>query len=212
VLLNISCKVTEKDVVGVYLTHKPASYLLGINADHTFLFEYYDKRSMVNTASADSFHFVTKGNWKLGERRELILNSYEGSFKDTNRVRKILKSAATSTESNFRFKNIYGNIIEFGRVSNHKKYAKVVEAKSIDDGTFSNVNFKISQDDSLIFEFENYKPLSFVVRDSTPTNYIITLAPYYKQVYFKNKILNIKRNSVVDDSIKIKKIKNAAPI
>lgn len=211
-LLNIACKVKEENIVGTYRAKESQFKIMRINPDHTFEYEYFDlMKCSAKPDSVDSYHYVAKGIWKMG-KKELVLNSFENSFNDTDRVRKILKTPTKSKESNFSFKNSYGNLIPFGGIRNYIYHTNKIFGRDIDDAYFWNIDMAASKNDTLIFYLIYYKPFKFVVGDTVKSNYIITLEPCYKQEYFKNKKFTVKRNRIIDNNLKFKKGKSPETI
>lgn len=172
-LLMLSCKVTEKNVVGFYQDDNFGT--LKLNSDNTFIYTNFDLVKMIiKKQDYDSCRFVTKGKWQLIDR-DLILNSYTNSFTDTGRVRKIIKTPASSKKSNFSFIDMNGNAMNFYSIDDEKgNFAYIL------DRTYWDYNVDLAKHKRLTFHFQWYKPWTFNVTDTTNANYKITLSPIIK--------------------------------
>jgi hypothetical protein len=205
--------VTEKNIVGYYRSKDSSFNYIKLNPDQTFLYEHFDAAKFdavkfeLRNVKIDSCHFITKGNWKL-IKNKLILNSYD-LYRDTTRIRKILESPNDSKKSHFLFKDVNEKVIYFSSVRNLKYYSSKENYLTIYDAYFSNVDIEANAGDILIFNLVNYKPFHYVIKDNVSSNYTMTLAPYYKQGYFKDKKLVVKTNRLIDGDQKLKKIKLA---
>lgn len=185
--------------MGFYL-QKDADNTLTINPDHTFLYVYYDLvGSLVKRIPIDSCHFITRGKWEF-INNEIVLNSYDNLYVDTNRVRKILQMPAKSNKSNFTFKGIDENLLYFDRVDDEKgNFAQII------DRQFSDLDIELSKHKTMTFYLESYKPFTFTIKDTISANYIITLAPYYKQRFFNDKRFVVKSKRIKDKNLIFKK-------
>lgn len=145
-LLSVSCKVTETKIVGFYKSDHADLQMLQINPDHTFLYEDIDfAKEFVNHADIDSFHFCARGNWTF-IKGCLMLNSFNGSFTDTGRITKIVKQATKIKNSNFTFKNNFGNTIVFNAIEDEKETFAAIFDKS-----YSDYDIDLSKHKKLIF-------------------------------------------------------------
>ncbi len=203
VLLNFSCKVTDKSVVGMYKSDQDAIIqTLNINPDHTFILVDFDyAKLLIKKQSIDSCHFITRGNWVLSEKN-LILNSFGSAFIDTNRTRSIAKTSASSKESNFSFKDIYGDPISFDGVDDEKgNFRWTIHRK------YTDLDVDLEKHKTLTFYLSSYRPWRFIVKDIPTANYIVTIAPIYKQGLLVNKSYAVKRNRIKDGKVKFKRDK-----
>ena len=190
VLLNLSCKVTEKSVVGFYNSWYGHYIRLTIHPDHTFLYKYWNPLPF-SDKEIDSNYYITMGKWEISNNK-LVLNSFE-NYVDTNRIRNIIKVPSKTQMSNFSFNDIYDEKISFKKVFQNKTDLMLNQPESY----HSHINIESLKKDTLLFNFTIYKPLKFIIQDTTKANYIITVAPYYKQGYFKNQKLTVRPNRII---------------
>jgi hypothetical protein len=176
---------------------------LSINPNYTFVYSEFDIfKFLVKEYDIDSCHFISRGKWTL-INNHIVLNSFDNSFTDTARVRNVLKTATSSKESNFSFKDIYGNTIEFNGIDDEKgNFAFIF------DKQYSNYDVDLTRHNVLTFYTSIGKLCTFIKKDNAPANYVITIAPYYKQGYFENKVFKVKRNRIKDDKVKFKRDKS----
>jgi hypothetical protein len=191
--------------VGFYSVKSSNIVTLKLNSNHTFQYTNSNfKGSIVEKKDVDSCFFMTGGVWNLSDNK-LLLNSYDSSFADTSRVRAVKKTSTTSKESSFSFIDIYGNAIPYGGVRILKHNSKETLVMTIVDSYFWNKEIAATKGDILIFYPSLYKPIKYIISDSTKSIYKIMLAPFYRQGYFKNKKFDVKRRRIVDAQLKFKK-------
>ncbi|BAU51998.1 hypothetical protein [Mucilaginibacter gotjawali] len=208
-LLSVSCKVTKKGLIGTYRAKGSNFNIIIIKSDHSFFYENLNPLSWLMTPSGnDSTHFFTAGTWQL-DKNQIVLNSCGNNYADTSRVLKILKTPTKSNESMFLIRNAFGGRIPFQSVDNHLYNKTKIASQSVVDNYFWKIDLQVSKNDTLVFFPVYYEPFKFIVRDSVNANYIITLQPIYKQAYFINKKLMVKRNILKDVKEKFKKVKTA---
>jgi len=198
VLLTSSCKVAEKNVVGYYLQSDSAGQQrLQISNNHTFV--YINYRSP-GSFLLDSAMFETKGTWFL-KKNKLVVNTFDKSYSDTNRISNIVKTKTNSKKSNLSFQDPFGNMIAFDRISD-----KITDDDDIDvifDAAYTDYDIDLAKHKTLFFYLTmygetRYAPVEFLIKDTEPANYKITVEPYYRQGYFTNKVLLVRKKKLVD--------------
>jgi hypothetical protein len=199
VFLSMSCKMTEKNIIGSYKSKESNFNAITLNSDHTFLYVDFDFIKFLEHADIDSCHFITRGNWKL-TKNELMLNSFETPYTDTDRLRNIIITQTKSNQSNFSFKDVNGNMILFDRIDDEKDNFAIIA-----DKTYSDFDIALSRHKNLTFYLKTYKPFIYVIKDTAASNYVVTLSPYYKQGYFNDKKFSVKRNRIVNNNMIFKR-------
>jgi len=213
VFLITSCKVTEGNMSGRYIFKNQLYFkTLELNPDHSFTFiqfKYYHWWD--NSEKIDSIHFINKGKWRKDHKR-LVLNSYRDTLVDTNRTISITTKPTAFKKANFVFKDIYNNVIPFSDVFTHpylkaKNERRKISRLSAVDAPFKNTDVEISKNDTLIFDLHYNKEWRFIKKDTLHVNYVIVIAPYYKNDIFIDKYIIIKKNRIIDDSVRFKRAK-----
>jgi hypothetical protein len=186
--------VTEKNVIGYYRLKNGDITTIKINPNHTFEYTSLAIDFFAKKTPLDSAYFTTKGTWRFSAKDKLVFNSDSKLLSDTSRVRKINKKLINLKESNFTFLNIPGDTIHFNYVYDGQRNL----IRAIADADFTNIDIETSKYDTLIFQFQFYQSYIFIKKDNLSANYTITLAPYFKEDYFKNKEFKLKRNRIID--------------
>ena len=198
VLLLLSCKVTEKNIIGYY---EGNGQMFMLKSDHIFIYLNDNiVRKMTKHDDIDSCLSETKGTWML-KNKKLLINSFDNSFNDTNRIVNISKTETNSKISNFSFRDVLGRSIPFYRNDNERGlYA------TITDISYSDYDLDLKNQKVFTFYLLDYKPVVFLVKDTVAAKYEITVAPYYKKDLFKQKTFSVRYNSLVDSVTKFKRV------
>jgi hypothetical protein len=192
ILIILSCKVSEKDMVGLYELNRFPKTTLKINADKSFEFvENYPNPYLHPFDHPDEYYAYTKGTWQVDDKKNMLLTSQ----KDT--LIYPLASLKTSpandkNSSNFKFFDSYGDLVKILYV----KYSDSSEVSAFHK-SMDSFDEDLTKRDTLEFHFYGYKPYTFLSSNKTNQDYIITLKPSFYPNFFVGKKLKPKCNKLI---------------
>ena len=193
VLLACSCKVTEKQIIGLYQLNKFPKTTLKINSDKTFEFSKNNKNPYLHPFDhPDEYYSNTKGTWQTVDKKRISLTSQS----DTLIYPLVSLSANPARDvkwSHFAFYDTYGDTVKilYVQYTNSSISAEMHRSMEyfIED---------LTKRDTLEFHFYGYRPYVFIGREKFNQDYSITLKPSFQPNFFRGTEFRIKGKQLID--------------
>src|SRR5688500_18177644 len=111
-ILFSSCKVIEKDIIGLYKLDRFPKTTLKINSDKTFEFSKNNRNPYLHPFHHEDEYFAdTKGTWQMADKKTILLNSQSDTL--VYSLVSFQTSPATDKNwSNFTFYDSYGDTVK----------------------------------------------------------------------------------------------------
>jgi len=192
-ILISSCKVSEKDIVGLYKLDRFPKTTLKINSDKTFEFSKNNRNPYLHPFDhPDEYYAETKGIWQTVDKRIISLTSQSDTLiyplvsLQTNPARNI-------DQSYFTFYDTYGDTIKILYVQYTDNSISAAMHRSMEYFTED-----ITKRDTLEFHFYGYRPYIFIGEQKKNQDYRITLKPSFQPNFFRGTEFRIKRKQLID--------------
>jgi hypothetical protein len=200
-----SCSITEKYVIGNYVSKYYRNSNFRINQDKTFDFIRLDPEINIPISELPNhYYFRTSGIWELDSNDIMILSSLNETFPlETTRVK--LKAKSKDSLSTFVFLDLFGDTIPISNVYSDTSIIFQFQ------GAMKEYSENMSKIDSLKFFFVGYKPWIYKEESAVNFDFEIILYPEYRSDYFSKYKFGAKRNRLIDNintKIKYKRVKN----
>lgn len=190
-----SCKLTEKDAIGLYRWEKAQKTTFKLNSDKTFQFERNNPNPYLHPFDhPDENYFVTGGTWRMENDKVIFLSSKDSLTYPLFKIKKT--ESSDSTYSHFVF------------VDSHLDPVKILYVMLSDSSMVSAMHrsmndFKhdLRNSGKLEFHFYGFQPLEFMPDQMRNADYVITLSPEYKPGFFKGTEFILKRRKLIDKSV-----------
>jgi hypothetical protein len=188
-----SCKVTEKDVIGIYKLDKFPKTTLKINADKTFEFSKNNRNPyLIPFDHPDEYYFNTKGAWQWVDKKTISLTSQRDTI--VYSTISLQKYAARDNKlSYFTFYDTYDDTVKILYVQYTDSSIKAAMHRSMDCFTED-----LTKRDTLEFHFYGYRPYTFIGKARINQDYRIRLNPGFQPNFFDGTIFRIKRKQLID--------------
>lgn len=192
-LLTYSCKVTEKDIVGLYRLDGFPKTTLKINADKTFEFSKNNRNPYLHPFDHPGEYYCnTKGVWQTVDRNNISLTSQSDSL--------IYPLVSFDTfpprdpkQSYFTFYDTYQDTVKILYVQYTDGSISASMHRSMDYFTED-----LTKKDTLEFHFYGYHPYTFISGHNTNQDYKITLKSVFQPNFFQGTVFRIKRKQLTD--------------
>lgn len=192
-ILISSCKVTEKDIVGLYKLDRFPKTTLKINADKTFEFSKNNRNPYLHPFDHEDEYFAcTKGTWQTVDKKTISLTSQS----DTIVYPLVSLQTYPARDKNwsyFTFYDSYGDTVNVLYVQYTDSSIAAAMHRSMDFFTED-----LTKRDTLEFHFYGYRPYKFISGRKINQDYKITLKPGFQPNYFIKTAFRIKRKQLVD--------------
>lgn len=188
-----SCKVTEKDIIGMYQLHQFPKTTLKINADNTFEFSKNNPNPYLHPFDhPDEYYADTKGNWQTLNKKTIVLTSQSDTL-----VYPLVSIQANPARdknwSHFTFFDTYGDTVKILYVQYIDSSISAQMHRSMD--YFSE---DLTKRDTLEFHFYGYRPYTLISGQKANQDYSIILKPGFQPNFFKGTEFRIKRKQLID--------------
>jgi hypothetical protein len=191
-----SCSVTEKNIAGTYRLNTPSKTKLVLNKDKTFEFvKNFAGPGPVFFPDSTEMNFRTRGEWRLDQHHNLILNSFPPQPKHaaiSNRDSVIHHASITSLS----FWDSYGDPVPIRFIKFLPDKIKFYRGNTI---SFFREDF--GKIDTLEFHFYGYAPVKWPSRTAEYYNYNHTrwfvLQEEERLGYFDEVILSAEKNKLI---------------
>lgn len=193
ILAISSCKVTEKDMVGLYKLDRFPKTVLKINSDRTFEFSKINRNPYLHPFDhSDEYYAETKGTWMPIDKKTISLTSQSDTL-IYPLVSQQLYPARDSQRSYFTFYDTYGDTIKVLYVQYTDSSIAAALHRSMDYFTED-----LTKRDTLEFHFYGYRPYTFIKGQKTNNDYSITLKPGFQPNFFRGTEFRVKRKQLID--------------
>jgi hypothetical protein len=194
-----SCKVTEKDIPGLYKLDKFPKTTLQINSDNTFEFSKNNRNPYLHPFEHQNEYFAdTKGTWRIVDKKNISLTSQSDS----------LIYPLVSLQTYPARDRQYSNITFFDKYSDTVKILYVQYSNGSSVAVFHSSMDYFTEDmtkrDTLEFHFYGYRPYTLINGQKKNQDYKITLKPSFQPNFFKETVFRIKRKKLIDIKRKVK--------
>lgn len=188
-----SCKLTEKDILGVYKLEGFPKTTLKINADKTFEFSKNKRNPYLHPFDhPDQYYYDTKGSWQTISKKVISLTS------QTDTIVYPLVQIKTSPAKDSGFSNItfydkYGDTVRI-------LYVQLSDSSTVGrlHGTMPCFSKDLTASDTFEFHFYGYRPYIFISGRKINQDYDITLKPEFQPGFFGGSPFAIKRKKIID--------------
>ena len=192
-ILISSCKVTEKNITGLYTLDHFTKTTLKINSDKTFEFLKINRNPYLHPFDhPDEYYFNTKGNWQRVDKKIISLTSQSDTLIYPLVI--VRSNPARDKEaSNFTFFDTYGDTVKLLSV----KYSD----SSIVAAMHSSMNYFIedlTQRDTFKFHFYGYRPYIFISDQKINQDYSIILKPSFHPNLFLGTEFKLKHKKLIE--------------
>jgi len=193
ILYISSCKVAEKDMVGLYKLDGFPKTTLRLNLDMTFEFSKNNRNPYLHPFDhPDEYYSDTRGSWQKLEKRVISLTSQSDTL--------VYPLFSTQTYpahdkgvSNFTFYDKYGDTVQILCVQYSDSSITAALHRSMDYFTQD-----LTKRDTLEFHFYGYRPYRFINGQKDNHDYKITLKPSFKPNFFKETVFRVKHKQLID--------------
>jgi hypothetical protein len=189
-----ACRVTEKNIVGVYRLKKAPKTKLVLKADKTFEFvKNLPGPGLEVFPDSTGLNFKTSGNWQLDKKGQLLLNSFPDKSPDTAPDWPITITRNTEITS-ISFWDDYNDPapIRFIKFPDDRIKFRLGNSISFFAGDFNKT-------DTLEFHFYGYGPYTWRYMTNTGesnNHYKIILNEEDRQGFFKDVAFPVKRKKI----------------
>lgn len=193
ILLVSSCKVTEKDIVGVYQLDRFPKTTLKINADKTFEFSKNNRNPYLHPFDhLDEYYADTKGTWQSLDKKTISLTSQSDTL--IYPLASLQTYPARNKEySSFTFYDKYRDTVNILYVQYSDGSSVAMFHRTMDYFTED-----MTKRDTLEFHFYGYRPYTFISGQKRNQDYSITLKPSFQPNFFRGTEFRIKRKKLID--------------
>ena len=193
ILFFSSCKVTEKDMIGLYKLDRFPKTTLKINSDRTFEFSKNNKNPYLHPFDhPDEYYLDTKGTWQSVDKTTISLTSQSDTFIYPP-VSVETHPARDNNWSYFTFYDTYGDTVKVLYVQYTDSSISAALHRSMDYFTED-----LTKRDTLEFHFYGYRPYVFISGQKANQDYKIILKPSFQPNFFRGTPFRIKRNQLID--------------
>jgi hypothetical protein len=188
-----SCKVTEKDMIGVYKLDRFPKTTLNINSDNTFEFSKNNPNPYLHPFDhPDEYYFDTKGTWHWIDKKNISLTSqYDTLIYPLVSVE--INPARNKKRSYFTFYDTYGDTVKVLYVQYSDSSHVGALHRSMDYYTED-----LTKRDTFEFYFYGYRPYLFVSGQRFNKDYKINLKPTFQPNFFKETEFRVKSKQLID--------------
>jgi hypothetical protein len=188
-----SCKLTEKNIVGLYKLDRFPKTTLKINSDKTFEFSKNNRNPYLHPFDhSDEYFSDTKGTWQTIDKKTISITSQS----DTLVYPLVSLQAYPARDkkwSYFTFYDTYGDTIKVLYVQYPDNSISAAMHRSMDYYTED-----LTKRDTLEFHFYGYRPFTLISGQKLNQDYKITLKPSFQPNFFIGTEFRIKRNKLID--------------
>lgn len=192
-ILISSCKVTEKDMIGLYKLDRFPKTTLKINSGKTFEFSKNNRNPYLHPFDHPEEYYVnTKGTWQTVDKKTISLTSQSDTL--------IYPLASLNTYpardknwSYFTFYDTYGDTVKVLYVQYIDSSISAAMHRSMDYFTED-----LTKRDTLEFHFYGYRPYTLISGQKVNQDYKITLKPSFQPNFFNGTEFRIKRKKLID--------------
>lgn len=201
--INVSCKVTEGDIIGKYELKNFPKTAIKINPDKTFEFiKIQSNPYLLPFEHPEDNYLITRGTWTYNVNNNLTLTSQKDTL--SYELVKVVKDEPTDIEkSKFTFYDKYGDLTPILYVTYSDK-----STVGRFHGSMPEFEEDLTKRDTLDFHFYGYKPWTLISGVRRNADYHITLFPEYKKNYFNEAEFHVKKNKLIHINTKAKFKKN----
>ena len=191
--LVISCKVTEKDIPGLYKLDRFPKTTLKLNADKTFDFAKNNPNPYLHPFDhSDEYFSITKGTWKITDNQVISLTSQRDTL--VYPLVKVLASPARDKNwSYFAFYDTYGDTVKILYVQYTDSSIKAALHRSM-----GYCMEDLTKRDTLEFHFYGYRPFTFISGQKMNHDYAFTIKPAFQPNFFVATEFRLKHNQLID--------------
>ena len=188
-----SCKVTEKDIIGMYKLDEFPKTTLKLNSDKTFEFSKNNRNPYLHPFDHENEYFAdTKGTWQTIDKRTISLTSQSDTL--VYPLASFQTFPARDKQfSNFTFYDKYSDTIKILYVQYSNGSSVAAFHSSMDYFTED-----MTKRDTLQFHFYGYRPYTLISGQKTNQDYKITLNPYFQPNFFRGTEFRIKWKKLID--------------
>jgi len=188
-----SCKVTEKNVTGLYTLDGFPKTTLKINSDKTFEFSKNNRNPyLLPFDHPDEYFSNTKGIWRRVDKKTISLTSQSDTL-----VYPLVSSRTNTAKnkdwSNFTFYDTYGDTVKILYVQYSDSTISAAMHRSMNYFTED-----LTKRDTLEFYFYGYRPYTFISGQKINQDYSINLKPYFQPNFFLRTEFKIKHKRLID--------------
>jgi len=188
-----SCKVTEKDIIGLYKLDRFPKMILKINADKTFEFSKNNRNPYLHPFDhSDEYYFDTKGTWQTVDNKTISLTSQSDTL-----VYPLISfqtyPARDKNSSHFTFYDTHGDTVKVLYVQYIDSSISAAMHRSMDYFTED-----LKKRDTLEFHFYGYRPYTLISGQKVNHDYKLVLKPSFQPNFFIGTEFRTKRKLLID--------------
>ena len=188
-----SCKVTEKNITGLYRLDRFPKTTLKINSDKTFEFSKNNRNPyLLPFEHSDEYFFNTKGTWQRVDKKTISLASQSDSLVYPLFISRT-NPAKNKDRSDFTFYDTFGDTVKIIYVKYSDSSISAAMHRSMDYFTED-----LTETDTLKFYFYGYTPYTFISGQKINQDYSITLKPSFQPNFFLGTEFKIKHKKLID--------------
>lgn len=192
-ILISSCKVTEKDMIGLYKLDRFPKTTLKINTDKTFEFSKNNRNPYLHPFDhPEEYYAKTKGTWQTVDEKTISLTSQS----DTLIYPLVSLQTYPARDKNwsyFTFYDTYGDTVKVLYVQYIDSAISAAMHRSMDYFTED-----LTKRDTLEFYFYGYRPYTLISGQKVNQDYKFVLKPSFQPNFFVGTEFRIKRKQLID--------------
>lgn len=188
-----SCKVTEKDISGLYKLDRFPKTTLKINSDKTFEFSKNNRNPHLHPSDHPNEYFSnTKGTWHKVAKKTISITSQSDTL-----VYSLVSLQASPPRdrklSYFAFYDTYVDTVKVLYVQYSDSSISAAMHRSMDYFTED-----LTKRDTLEFHFYGYRPYTLINGQKLNQDFKITLTPSFQPNFFIGTEFRIKKKQLID--------------
>ena len=188
-----SCKVTEKNITGLYGLDRFPKTTLKINSDKTFEFSKNNRNPyLLPFDHQDEYFSKTKGTWQRVDKKTISLTSQSDTI--VYALFSLRANPAKNKDwSSFTFYDTFGDTVKILYVQYSDSTISAAMHRSMDYFTED-----LTKRDTLEFYFYGYRPYTFISGQKINQDYTINLKPSFQPNFFLGTEFKIKHKKLID--------------
>lgn len=193
IILYTSCKVAEKDFLGIYALEKFPKTTLLIKSDNTFEFYKNNPNPYLHPFDHPSENYcITKGSWEKPTGNLLVLTSQSDSL-----VYPLFEiRSVPPRQENLSYFTFFDNFNDTVRLLYTELSNGELMGRSHGTSPFAFLDLR--QRDTLEFHFYGYRPVKYISGEKKNRDYFITLKPEFQPNFFIGTKFRVKKNKILD--------------
>ncbi len=202
-----SCKVSEKDIIGLYRLKNFPKTTFKLNADKTFEFKKINPNPYLHPFDhPDEYYFVSAGQWQHNKNRTIEVTSTKEALTDS-----VINFSVTAKA------DVFSHLSEFNFVDTYGDPVKILYVQYLDSSivaafhhSMDNFSEDITKRDTFEFHFYGYKPFTFIADSKVNQDYKFTLKPSFHPEFFSKTTFKVSRRKLIEIDRRAKFIKDGS--